>query len=138
MKSFKINDNDSKIPSGFKTPESYFEALESKILTQLPSHEPKVIAFYKRKSTWYYAAAAAVVVMLSIPIYQNFFKSSGEVDAIVLEDYIATHADISAEDLATILEEEDLEKIKLELNLGDEAIEDILLNNNDLEQYILD
>lgn len=138
MKPFTLNDNEAKITTGFKTPEGYFEAFESNLSAKLPANEPKVIAFYQRKSSWYYAAAAAVVVMLSIPIYQNFFKSSSEVDAIVLEDYIATHADISAEDLATILEEEDLEKIKLELNLGKEAIEDVLLNNNDLEQYILD
>src|SRR5574343_627280 len=123
MQPFKINDNEPKIPNGFKTPDSYFEALESKILTLLPSKEPKVIAFYQRKSTWYYAAAAAVILLLSVPIYQNFYQSSGEVEAMVLEDYIATHADISAEDLATILETEDLEKIKLELNLGEEAME---------------
>jgi hypothetical protein len=73
-----------------------------------------------------------------LAIYQNVHQSATEVDAVVLEDYIATHADISAEDLATVLEKEDLEKIKLELNLGEEAIEDILLNNNDLEQYIID
>lgn len=138
MKPFKINDNEPKIPTGFKTPDGYFEALESKILTQLPSQEPKVIAFYQRKSTWYYAVAAVVILFVSIPIYQNVYHSSTEVDALVLEDYIATHADISAEDLATILETEDLEKIKLELNLGEEAMEDILLNNNNLEQYILD
>lgn len=138
MKPFTLNDNEAKITTGFKTPEGYFEALESKLSAKLPANEPKVIAFYQRKSNWYYAAAAAVVIMLSIPIYQNFFKSSSDVDAIALEDYIATHADISAEDLATILEVEDLDKIKLELNLGEEAIEDILLNNNDLEQYILD
>ncbi|WP_395633976.1 hypothetical protein [Flavobacterium sp.] len=138
MKPFTLNDNEAKITSGFKTPEGYFEALESKLSEQLPANAPKVIAFYQRKSTWYYAVAATIVVLLSIPIYQNFYQTSGEVDALVLEDYIATHADISTEDLATVLEKEDLEKIKLELNLGEEAIEDILLNNNDLEQYILD
>jgi hypothetical protein len=138
MKPFTLNDNEAKITSGFKTPEGYFEALESKLSEQLPANAPKVIAFYQRKSTWYYAVAATIVVLLSIPIYQNFYQTSGEVDALVLEDYIATHADISTEDLATVLEKEDLEKIKLELNLGEEAVEDILLNNNDLEQYILD
>jgi len=138
MKPFTLNDNEAKITSGFKTPEGYFEALESKLSAQLPANTPKVIAFYQRKTTWLYAAAAAVILFVSIPIYQNVYRSANEVDAVVLEDYIATHADISTEDLASVLEEEDLEKIKLELNLGEEAIEDILLNNNDLEQYILD
>ena len=138
MKPFTLNNNDAKITTGFKTPEGYFEALESKLSAQLPANEPKVIAFYQRKTTWLYAAAAIVILLVSIPIYQNVHQSATEVDAVVLEDYIATHADISVEDLATVLEKEDLEKIKLELNLGEEAIEDILLNNNDLEQYIID
>lgn len=138
MKPFTLDDNEAKITSGFKTPEGYFEALESKLSAQLPANTPKVIAFYQRKTTWLYAAAAVVILFMSIPIYQNVYRSANEVDAIVLEDYIATHADISTEDLASVLEEEDLEKIKLELNLGEEAIEDILLNNNDLEQYIID
>ncbi|GAA4021531.1 hypothetical protein GCM10022386_00570 [Flavobacterium cheonhonense] len=138
MKPFTLNDNEAKITTGFKHPEGYFEALESKLSAQLPTNDPKVIAFYQRKTTWLYAAAAVVILFVSIPIYQNVYHSSTEVDALVLEDYIATHADISAEDLATVLEKEDLEKIKLELNLGEEAIEDVLLNNNDLEQYMLD
>lgn len=138
MKSFKINDNEAKIPSGFSIPEGYFEAFESKVLAQLPANEPKVIAFYQRRTTWYFAAAAVVLLMLSIPIYQNFYKTSNAVDALVLEDYIATHTELSEEDLASILEKEDLDKIRLELNLGEEAIEDILLDNNNLEQYILD
>ncbi len=138
MKSFKINDNEAKIPSGFSIPEGYFEAFESKVLAQLPANEPKVIAFYQRRTTWYFAAAAVVLLMLSIPIYQNFYKTSNAVDALVLEDYIATHTELSEEDLASILEKEDLDKIRLELNLGEEAIEDILLDNNNLEQYIID
>lgn len=138
MKSFKINDNEAKIPSGFSIPEGYFEAFESKVLAQLPADGPKVIAFYQRRTAWYFAAAAVVILMLSIPIYQNLYNTSNAVDALVLEDYIATHTELSEEDLASILEKEDLDKIKLELNLGEEAIEDILLDNNNLEQYILD
>ena len=138
MKSFKINDNEAKIPSGFSIPEGYFETFECKVLTQLPADGPKVIAFYQRRTTWYFAAAAVVILMLSIPIYQNFYKTSNAVDALVLEDYIATHTELSEEDLASILEKEDLDKIRLELNLGEEANEDILLDNNNLEQYILD
>ena len=139
MKSFKINDNEAKIPSGFSIPEGYFEAFESKVIAQLPANEPKkVIAFYQRRTTWYFAVAAVVILMLSIPIYQNFFKTSNAVDALVLEDYIATHTELSEEDLASILEKEDLDRIRLELNLGKEAIEDILLDSNNLEQYIID
>jgi hypothetical protein len=54
MKPFTLNNNDAKITTGFKTPEGYFEALESKLSAQLPANELKVIAFYQRKTTWLY------------------------------------------------------------------------------------
>lgn len=137
MKPFKL-DNEPKITSGFTTPEGYFESFTDTILNQLPTGEPKVISIFSRRKTWYYAAAAVVVVMLSVPVYTNYFGSSEEVDAVALEDYITNHATISDEEIAKLLDQDDLEKIKLELNLGEEEMEDILLNNTDLEQYILD
>lgn len=137
MKPFKL-DNEPKITSGFTMPEGYFDAFTEKVLHQLPKEEPKVIAIFSRKKLWYYAAAAIVVMLLSVPIYHNFTTQSQEVDAVVLEDYLYNHATISNDEMANLLDKEDLEKIKLELNLEDEAVEDILLNNTDLEQYIID
>ncbi len=137
MKPFKL-DNEPKITSGFTMPEGYFDSFADKVLTQLPKEEPKIISIFSRRKTWYYAAAAVVVMMLSIPVYTNYFAASEEVDAVALEDYINNHATISEEEIANLLDTEDLEKMKLELNLEDEVVEDILLNNADLEQYIID
>jgi uncharacterized protein (DUF608 family) len=137
MKPFKL-DNEPKITSGFTMPDGYFEAFSEKISTQLPKEAPKVIPFLSRKKTWYYAAAAVVVMMVSFPVYTNYFSTSEEVDAVALEDYITNQTTISAEEIANLLDQEDLEKMKLELNLGDAEVEDILLNNTDLEQYIID
>jgi hypothetical protein len=137
MKAFKL-DNEPKITSGFTTPEGYFDSFSNSILIKIPKEEPKVISIFSRKKTWYYAAAAVVVMMLSIPVYNNFTTQSEEVDAVALEDYINNHATISNDEIANLLDTEDLEKMKLELNLEDEAVEDILLNNADLEQYIID
>lgn len=137
MKSFKL-DNEPKITSGFTTPEGYFDSFSDKVLTQLPKEEPKVISIFSRRKIWYYTAAAVVVMMLSIPLYTNYFSTSDEVDALALEDYITNHTTISEDEIANLLDQEDLEKMKLDLNLEDEAVEDILLNNTDLEQYITD
>ena len=137
MKSFKL-DNEPKITSGYTTPESYFDSFTYKVLTKLPKEEPKVISIFSRRKTWYYAAAAVVVMILSVPVYTNYFSDSQEVDAVALEDYINNHTTISEDEIADLLDQEDLEKMKLELNFEDEAIEDILLNNNDLEEYIID
>lgn len=137
MKSFKL-DNEPKITSGFTMPEGYFDSFTDKVLTRIPKEEPKVISFFSRRKTWYYAAAAVIVMLLSVPIYNNFTTQSEEVDAVALEDYVTNHVTISDEEIANLLDQEDLEKMKLELNLGEEAMEDILINNSDLEQYIID
>jgi len=137
MKPFKL-DNEPKITPGFTMPEGYFDSFADKVLTQLNKEEPKVISIVSRRRTWYYAAAAVVVMLLSVPIYNNYATSSEEVDAVALEDYINNHTTISDDEIANLLDKEDLEKMKLELNLEDEAVEDILLNNTDLEQYIID
>nr|WP_294778227.1 hypothetical protein [uncultured Flavobacterium sp.] len=137
MKSFKL-DNEPKITSGFTTPDGYFDSFREKILGELPKEQPKVVSIFSRRKTWYYAAAAVIVMMLSIPIYNNFSTASEEVDAVALEDYITNHTNISSDEIANLLDQEDLEKMKLELNLEDEAVEDILLNNTDIEQYITD
>ncbi|MBF6642008.1 hypothetical protein IVB69_10995 [Flavobacterium sp. J49] len=137
MKSFKL-DNEPKITSGFTMPDDYFDSFTDKVLARIPKEEPKVISFFSRRKTWYYVAAAVIVMLLFVPIYNNFTTQSNEVDAVALEDYVTNQATISDEEIANLLDQEDLEKMKLELNLGEEAMEDILINNNDLEQYIID
>ena len=137
MKPFKL-DNEPKISSGFTTPEGYFDTFENTVLSKLPKEKTKVISLFSPKKTWYYAAAAAVVIMISIPVYNNYFVNTEEVEAIALEDYITNHTTITDEDLASLLEKEDLEKMKIELNLQDEELEDILSTNSNLEQYITD
>ncbi|MFN3753848.1 hypothetical protein [Flavobacterium sp.] len=137
MKPFKL-DNEPKITSGFTTPEGYFDSFNAKMLKQLKKEEPKVISIVSRRKSWYIAAAAVVAMLLSVPIYNNFSTASDNIDAVVLEDYLKNHVLISNDEIASLLDMEDLEKIRLDLNLEDQAVEDILLNNINLEQYIID
>ncbi len=137
MKDFKL-DNEPKITSGFTIPDGYFDTFSEKVLAQLPKQEPKVISIFSSRKTWYYAAAAILILMLSVPIYTKYSTQQEEIDSATLENYIAYQSNISEEEIVNLLQQEDLDKMKLEFNVDDAAIEDALNSNSNLEQYIID
>lgn len=137
MKDFKL-DNEPKITSGFTTPDGYFDTFSEKVLAQLPEQERKVISIFSSKKTWYYAAVAILILMLSVPIYTKYSNQQEEIDSATLENYIAYQSNISEEEIVNLLQQEDLDKMKLEFNVDDAAIEDALNSNSNLEQYIID
>lgn len=137
MKDFKL-DNESKITSGFTTPDGYFDTFSHKVLAQLPKQEPNVISINRSKKAWYYSAAAVLILMLSIPIYNKYSTNQEEIDSATLENYIAYQSTISQDEIVDLLEQEDLDKMKLELNVDDKDIEDALKSNINLEEYIID
>ena len=137
MKDFKL-DNESKITSGFITPDGYFDTFPDKVLEQLPKQEPKLISIFSSKKSWYFAAAAVLILMLSIPLYNNYCTQQEEIDSATLENYIAYQSNISEQQIVDLLEQEDLDKMKLDFNIDDAAIEDALNTNSNLEQYIID
>lgn len=137
MKEFKL-DNETKITSGFTTPDGYFETFSEKILAQLPKQETKVISFFGSRKTWYYSVAAILILMLSLPIYTKYATNTVEIDSTTLENYISYQSTISQDEIVNLLEPEDLDKIKLDLNLDDKAIEDALKSNTNLEEYLID
>ena len=137
MNHFKL-DNEPKITSGFTIPDGYFDTFSEKVLAQLPKQETKVVSIFSFRKIWYYAAAAVLVLMLSIPLYTKYNTNMEEIDSATLENYIAYQSNISQDEIVDLLEQEDLDKMKLELNVDDQEIEDALNSNSNLEQYILD
>jgi len=135
MKNFKL-DNEPKITSGFTVPDGYFDTFSDRVLVKLPKQEPKVISIFSSKKTWYFAAAAILILMLSIPLYIKYSQNQEELDAATLENYIAYHSTVSEDEIVDLLDKEDLEKMKVEFNLQEEDVEDILSTNTNLEQYI--
>ena len=136
MKTFKL-DNEPKINTGFTVPENYFEDFSAKMMQQLPENEPKIISIYARKKTWMYAAAAIIVLALSLPIYNNYFSHSSEIDETTLENYITYHSTLSDTELVNLLDEQDIQKMSVDLNIEDITIENELSQNKNLEQYLL-
>ena len=137
MKTFKL-DNEPKIESGFKTPENYFDTFSARLMEQLPKEEPKTISIFARRKTWIYAAAAILVLALTVPaVYTNFYSRSSEIDEATLENYISYHSTVSDADLVNLLDEKDIQKININLNIDDKLIENELSQDNNLEHYIL-
>ncbi|MCF6131864.1 hypothetical protein [Flavobacterium wongokense] len=136
MKDFKL-DNEPKITSGFTIPEGYFDTFQEKVLLRLPKEEPKVISIFNRKKNWYFATAAILMIMLSIPLFNNYSTQKEEVDTQILENYIAYQSTISQDEIVDLLEQEDIDKMKMELNVDDREIEEALKSNSNLEEYII-
>jgi hypothetical protein len=137
MKNFNLG-NEPKITSGFTTPDGYFDTFSEKVLAQLPKQEPKVISIFSSKKVWYFAAAAVLILMLSIPLFTKYSNQQEEIDSETLENYIAYQSNISEEEIVNLLEQDDLDKMKLDFNIDDAAIEDALKSNSNLEQYLID
>lgn len=135
MKDFKL-DNDPKITSGFQIPENYFDNFSEKVMNQLPEKETKVISIFQKRKNWILSVAAVLVISLSIPFYNNLTSSSDELDQATLENYITNQSTINQYDLISLLETEDIENIKIDSNLEDATIEDILSTNDNFENII--
>jgi len=135
MKDFKLDTNE-KITSGFTIPEHYFDAFSEKVLQQLPKEEPKVVSFYARNKRWMYSAAAVLVIALSIPIVYQIQNREAELTSSEVESYLVNHTTISDDDIVNLLEQEDIDQLKIDTPIEKEALEEVLSSNTDLEQYI--
>lgn len=136
MKTFKI-DTEPKIETGFNTPENYFENFSSRILLEINKEETKIVSFYSKRKIWFYSAAAVFVLGLMIPMNNYLENPLSKVDDKSIENYIVYSSYISDDDFAYLLDDSDLEKINITLNIEDKTIENELTNSTDLEQYLL-
>ena len=136
MNEFKL-ESEPKIKSGFDAPENYFVDFSAKVIQRLPENEPKVISIFSRNKTWIYAVAAILIVAVSIPIYTTIVTQQNDLDKTTIENYLTSQNAISDDELTNLLDEDDIQKMKLNFNIEDKAIEDLLSTNSNLEEYII-
>jgi hypothetical protein len=137
MKTIKLN-SETKIDTGFTTPENYFENFASRVLLEIKENEEKKpIALYSKIKIWTVAVAAIFILGLLIPVYPFFENPMSKIDDKSLENYLVYSSSISDAELAYLLDNNDLEKISVELKVEDKIIENELTKNTDLEQYLL-
>lgn len=135
MKAFKLDD-EPKIKPGFNIPDQYFEQFPAKFTAQLPANAPKVIPLHRKRKSMIFAAAAVLILALTIPLI-HYFSTPAKLDEGMLENYLAVNAEISDEDIAELLEIDDLQKIKIDSDIESTAIEDLLSTNSNLEEYLV-
>ena len=135
MKAFKL-ENEPKTESGFKTPEHYFENFSSKVMQQLTKEEPKVISLFQKKKFIIMMVAAVLVLALMIPVFLTYSTKNKELDETTLETFLAYQSTINQYDLISVLEPEDINKIKTESVLEDKTIEDFLATNSSVEDLL--
>ncbi|WP_369753498.1 hypothetical protein AB3G34_03800 [Flavobacterium sp. WC2409] len=138
MKEFKL-ENSTKIETGFKTPDHYFEKFSAELLLKLPHNEPKVIPFFKRRNTIFMLVAALFVIALMIPILNTTqVNTMTELDETTLENYLSYQTNVNQYDLINILDAKDIDKIDAPVTLEEKTIEDILVDNANLEHFIIE
>jgi hypothetical protein len=135
MKEFKL-ENESKITTGFKTPENYFNDFSTKVLNQINEGEVKVMPIYKRKKVLAMLAAAVVFIALMIPVVNNYNNTSKDLDANTLETYLAYQSNLNQYDLINQLDTKDIESLNNNVALEKETLEDILSSNPNIESLI--
>jgi len=129
----KIKEEQLPKESGFKVPESYFENLEEQILQRVTTSEKtKVIPLYKRKAFIYVTSIAACVAMVLL-LYPGTTSTQDAVQIADIETYFDEEGlDWDSNDIALLLNEEDLENLPINTTLfSEESIENYLLENFD-------
>lgn len=135
MKDFKL-DTHKKITSGFVIPENYFDSFSEKVMEQLPRKESKVVSFYTKNKRILFSAAAILVLALSIPIVYQIQNKEEKLSSNDVENYIVNHTSLSDEDIINLLDQEDIDKLKIDTPIEKEALEEVLSSTTNLEQYI--
>jgi cell division protein FtsL len=117
MKDFKL-DSEPKIATGFTTPDHYFDTVSNKVLLQLSIEKPKVISIFNNAKKLYYAAAAVIILSISIAYLIDYETYQQQPDDLTLENYISYQSTVSQDEIESLLDQEDIETLKTELNIS--------------------
>lgn len=137
MKPFNL-DNHPKVTTGFTTPEGYFESTSELILAQmLQASEPKTLSLWERHKTTILSVAALFVMALGLSSLWYFQSQEEEDEAhwAAIESYVTEHTDLSDEAYIDYLSSSTLDSLH-QPNTDKKIIEEVLLENSDLENYI--
>ena len=131
-----IDLNTTKIKSGFKVPDSYFENLEAKVLEKLPPQETKVVSLFYRKQVWISSIAAVFVMAIAIPIYFNASKTT-TLENATIENYLVNQTSFTTFDIIDNLNDNDIKELENALALTDNnSVESYLLDSQNLDYYL--
>ncbi|MBT8272026.1 MAG: hypothetical protein HKO90_04130 [Flavobacteriaceae bacterium] len=123
---------------GHRLPEDYFSSFEDRVMDKLTPAQTKVIPLFNRKKLYYVSGIAAAIIILVAVFVNRGETADGTLNYETVENYIIEQ-DVSAYEIASLLTEEEIDAIGLEIisdEMTDETLEDYLLNNIELEEII--
>lgn len=117
--------NDPKLESGFKIPDHYFDSFEDKLMNRIENIDttPKTItlkAVWRKKQIWIGSVAAVLLISLGI-VY--FISNEDKQFQTSTQDYLAYDSDLTIDDLAEHLTEDDIQKLEKEITIVDNTTE---------------
>jgi len=127
-----------KIDTGFTVPEDYFDHFPDQVFKKIPVTTVKVVPFKRNNRLWYFVAASFVVGLTLLPYYWWEQNTLQEVDSSTIENYLAYQAMVSEDEIVNFLDENDLEKMKIDLDISNNDLEKILEETPNIEQYLID
>lgn len=136
MTDFKLN-NEPKIEPGFNIPENYFDTLSENIFLQLPNKEIKRIGFAEKLNIALLPIAAILIIALCLNIYNRLQIQNQNIESQAIVNYIASESEIPSYEIISLLNEDDIQKMKIDLDVENKIIEDELVDHN-IEHYVLD
>lgn len=141
MTPFKL-DNETKIESGFKTPDNYFENFQAALIEKLANEpivkETKVISIFRKRKTVLLAVAAVFTIALMIPILYHSYSKSKDLDAATIENYLTEEGHVNQDEIISAIEPESNIIILDTKEIGTQTLEDILVSNPNIENLVIE
>ena len=132
-----IDLNTTKIKSGFKAPNDYFEKFEARILDKIPAPETKVVSLFHRKQIWISSIAAVLLLAIAIPSYFNSIQPNTPLDNSNIENYLSYQTNFTNFDIIENLNEDDIVELENALSISSkEDVEAYLLDTQNLDYYL--
>jgi hypothetical protein len=134
--------NIDKQETGFRIPEGYFEAFETKIMQQITTENgtPKntVIALFHRKRIWMSSIAAVFVVTIAIPLYFNSTAKTS-MESYAIEHYLMQQQNVTTTEIVPHLTDDDITALATRLGVSASECDDIetYLSESEHIEYIL-
>jgi len=125
--------------SGFKVPDHYFESFDVKLAKSLNSDkEIKIITFIPWKKMLYVSGiAASIILMVSLFNNYNNKPTFDSLETTLIDKYIVEE-EFTNEDIATLLSDDLTLNNFMDSHLIDADLEEYILNNSSVEEYLKD
>jgi len=125
--------------AGFKIPQGYLDTVEDLVLTKVTkTSNPKVISILNKQTLIYISGVAAAVLIMFNIFWNKTETTIDTLDAELVENYFIDQG-INTFEIATLLTNDEEINIDIEIfdeTFNDDSLEDYLLENMDLEDFI--